>query len=81
MSRTRGNPAVAGVRYYGYYSPALRGMARGKRKKSDQDELIHYIDYSDSQLLPSDDYLFYDPDYPIEDYASSFFSHKGDRMV
>ncbi len=28
------------------------------------------IDYSDSQLLPSDDYLFYDPDYPVEDYAS-----------
>ncbi len=28
------------------------------------------IDYSVSQLLPSDDYLFYDPDYPVEDYAS-----------
>ena len=31
------------VRYYGYYSPALRGMARGKRKMSDQDELIPSI--------------------------------------
>ena len=47
----------------------------------------HFIDYSHrgvgpygpeaaSQLSPSDDYLFYDPDYPIEDYASWFFSNK-----
>ena len=33
------NPAVAGVKYYGYYSPTLPGMARGKHKESDQDEL------------------------------------------
>jgi hypothetical protein len=36
-----------------------------KRRKSSQvTETI--IDYSDAQLLPSDDYLFYDPDYPAE---------------
>ena len=40
-SRTRGNPA--GRDYYGYYSPTARGMARGKRKKNDQDELIRSI--------------------------------------
>ncbi len=28
------------------------------------------IDYSDSQLPPSEDYLYSDVDYPIEDYAS-----------
>jgi hypothetical protein len=28
-----------------------------------------HIDYSDSQVPPSDNYLFYDPEYPIEDYA------------
>ena len=27
-------------------------------------------DYSDSQLPPSEDYLYSDPDYPIEVYAS-----------
>ena len=27
------------VRYYGHYSPAFRGMARGKRKKSEQEKL------------------------------------------
>jgi len=27
------------------------------------------IDYSDSQAPPSDDYLFHDPEYPIEAYA------------
>ena len=31
------------VRYYGFYSPAFRGMARGKHKKNEQDELIHSI--------------------------------------
>ena len=31
------------VRYYGFYSPAHRGMARGKRKKRDSDELISSI--------------------------------------
>ena len=31
------------VRYYGFYSPAFRGMARGKRKKNEQDELIPSI--------------------------------------
>ena len=31
------------VRYYGFYSPALRGMARGKRKNQDQDDLIPSI--------------------------------------
>jgi len=31
------------VRYYGFYSPASRGMARGKRKKRDNDELIPSI--------------------------------------
>ena len=40
-----------------------------KSKKSSQvTETV--IDYSDSQPLPSDDSLFYDPDYPVEDYAS-----------
>jgi len=40
-----------------------------KSKKSSQvTEMI--IDNSDSQLLPSDDYLFYEPDCPIEIYAS-----------
>ena len=38
-SRTRGNPALAGVHYYGYYS----SVARGKCKKNDQDELIPCI--------------------------------------
>jgi len=31
------------VRYYGYYSPAFRGMARGKWKKKDEDGLIPSI--------------------------------------
>ncbi len=42
------------------------------KKSSQVTETV--IDYSDSQLLPSDDYLFYDPDYPaeggVEDYVS-----------
>jgi len=29
-----------------------------------------HIDYSDSQVPPCEDYLYTDPDYPIEDYAS-----------
>ncbi len=29
-----------------------------------------HIDYSDSQVSPCEDYLYTDPDYPIEDYAS-----------
>ena len=28
------------------------------------------IDYADSQSPPSDDYLYCDPDYPIETYAT-----------
>ena len=28
------------------------------------------IDYADSQSPPSDDYLYCDPDYPIENYAT-----------
>jgi len=28
------------------------------------------IDYSDSQVRPCDVYLFHDPEYPIEAYAS-----------
>ena len=35
----RGIPPVGGIRYYGYYS----NVARGKRKKQDQDELIPHI--------------------------------------
>ena len=31
------------VRYYGYYSPALRGISRGKRKKIIEDSLIPSI--------------------------------------
>jgi len=31
------------ARYYGYYSPASRGMARGKRKKADADDQIPFI--------------------------------------
>ena len=42
--------------------------------KAPSQETETFIDYSDSQLLPSDDYLFYDPDYPaeggVEDYVS-----------
>ncbi len=38
------------------------------KKSSQVTETI--IDYSDSQLLPSDGYLFYDPYYPVEDYVS-----------
>ena len=29
-----------------------------------------HIDYSDSQLPPSEEYLYVDEDYPLEDYAS-----------
>ncbi len=47
----------------------VKARERPRLKKSSlMTETI--IDYSDSQLLPSDDYLFYDPDYPVEDYAS-----------
>jgi len=28
-----------------------------------------HIDYSDSQVLPCEDYLFHDPEYPIVAYA------------
>ena len=35
------------VRYYGYYSPACRGIIREKRKKRNQDELIPCILESD----------------------------------
>jgi len=30
---------------------------------------IHHIDYSDSQISTSWDYLYCDPDYPLEAYA------------
>ena len=30
-----------------------------------------HIDYLDSQVPPSEDYLFHDPVYPIETYASA----------
>lgn len=30
-----------------------------------------HIDYSDSQVPPCEDDLYYDPDYPIEAYAQS----------
>jgi len=39
MCLTRVNPAVAGVRYYGYYS----NVSRGKRQKENQDGLMPYI--------------------------------------
>ena len=29
-----------------------------------------HIDYSDSQVPPCENYLYRDPDYPIENYAS-----------
>jgi len=29
-----------------------------------------HIDYSDSQIPPSEEHLFHDPEYPIEEYAS-----------
>jgi hypothetical protein len=29
-----------------------------------------HLDYSDSQVPPCEDYLFHDPEYPIEAYAS-----------
>ena len=29
-----------------------------------------HLDYSDSQIPPSEDHLYEDPDYPIETYAS-----------
>jgi len=32
-----GVPPLAGVRYYGYYSPAFRGISRGKRKENKED--------------------------------------------
>jgi len=32
-----GVPPMAGVRYYGYYSPAFRGISRGKRKETEDD--------------------------------------------
>jgi len=35
-----------------------------------------HIDYSDSQVPTSEDYLYYDPDYPIETYASLFFQNQ-----
>ena len=31
------------VRYYGYYSPALRGISRGRRKNKNQDEWMPCI--------------------------------------
>jgi hypothetical protein len=33
-------------------------------------QVIPHIDYSDSQVPSSVDYLYFDPDYPIEMYAS-----------
>ena len=37
--------------------------------KSPSQETEAPIDYSDSQIRSSDDYLSYDPDYAVEDYA------------
>ena len=55
---------------------AIKARPPPKSKKSSQvTEII--IDYSDSQLLPSDDCLFCDPNYPIEDYVHDFFHIKG----
>lgn len=31
------------VRYCGYYSPALRGISRGKRQKEQADEIVPFI--------------------------------------
>ena len=35
----RGESASGGVRYYGYYSPAFRGISRGKRKETEDDRV------------------------------------------
>ncbi len=32
-----------------------------------------HTEYSDSQLPPCEDYLYCDPDYPLETYAHDFF--------
>ena len=40
--------------------------------KTKAPSLSVYIDYSDSQVLPSEDHLYIDPDYPIGERASRF---------
>ena len=30
---------------------------------------VQHVDYSDSQLPPSEEYLYIDEDYPLEDYT------------
>jgi hypothetical protein len=34
-----------------------------------------HIDYSDSQIPPCEDYLFHNPEYPIEAYATCFLQN------
>jgi hypothetical protein len=43
MPDKEGVPPLAGVRYYRYCSPALRGLSGGKRKKKTKDTLIPSI--------------------------------------
>ena len=51
---------------------ALRGVGSTSRRppKANAPPPNVHIDYSDSQVPPCDEYLYSDPDYPIEVYAS-----------
>ena len=43
--------------------------ARPPLKRANAPPVECHIDYSDSQVPPSDNYLFHDTEYSIEDYA------------
>jgi hypothetical protein len=43
MCQIKASPAESGIRYYGYYSPASRGISRGKRKMQEKDDAIPSI--------------------------------------
>ena len=45
--------------------------ARPPLKRANAPPVECHIDYSDSQVPPCEDYLYCDPDYPIETCASA----------
>jgi hypothetical protein len=53
------------LKHMGLWHVKVRPPPRANAPPTD----VH-IDYSDSQVPPSGDYLFHDTDYPIESYAS-----------
>jgi len=92
MCITKGNPAVAGVRYGVYlWRSYYSNVSRGKRHKENQDGLIPCIlepeensqEYQknwarDSQAQPCEDDLYTDPDLAKNEATPNTFHHGKD---